>query len=314
MKRQPGSRRRSEDRQRAIPSEIRLPKDVCELFQMVPDLKHQTNLNWRCAYMIGWKPEKDKLQHDRWHKVLGGEYKLGPKKLPIGLPPATEIKDSLQKQGYLMETFALRTDWRLVVGLGAAHVADTAMTIHRIYSAPYIPGSALKGITRDWVRQQIKKHASAFWNEKTFVLAFGSPHNEPQSPKNRGVALFFDAFPKGGFTIRVDVMTPHFKDYYEGKQMDLGNKKVPTPPADWLSPTPIEFLTVENTEFEFLIAVDAYRLKKLQDAGKAPGDVNAQTLLDEVKKALESALRERGVGAKTRLGYGLFKEVKEWRR
>jgi len=114
----------------------------------------------------------------------------------------------------------------------------------------------------------------------------------------QGVALFFDAFPKGGFTIRVDVMTPHFPTYYRGEG----------PPADWDSPKPIEFLTVENTEFEFLIAVDAYRLKKLQDAGKAPGDVNAQTLLDEVKKALESALRERGVGAKTRLGYGLFKE------
>jgi CRISPR-associated protein Cmr6 len=44
----------------------------------------------------------------------------------------------------------LRTESRLVVGLGADSVLETAITLHRIYGFPVIPGSALKGLTRSW--------------------------------------------------------------------------------------------------------------------------------------------------------------------
>lgn len=46
--------------------------------------------------------------------------------------------------------FDLRTESRLVVGLGADSVLETAITLHRIYGFPIIPGSALKGLTRTW--------------------------------------------------------------------------------------------------------------------------------------------------------------------
>src|SRR4051812_25489068 len=35
---------------------------------------------------------------------------------------------------------------RMVVGLGAESVLETAISLHRIYGVPYIPGSALKGL------------------------------------------------------------------------------------------------------------------------------------------------------------------------
>ena len=44
--------------------------------------------------------------------------------------------------------FDLRTESRLVVGLGADSVLETAITLHRIYGFPIIPGSALKGLAR----------------------------------------------------------------------------------------------------------------------------------------------------------------------
>ena len=276
------------ERRYMLPNDIRRVLEALERKKgIMPHTDPQLTLSWRLAYLIPWYKENlkeneakdvpipwqplkrpvDKKQK-KWDWPLAGlGEKLGSSDqnfkprfgekgvMSVFRSSFSATAQSLRRQGYLTGTFTLRTDWRLVVGLGAAHVADTAMTIHRIYSVPYIPGSALKGITRDWAREQMKNRASAFWNEKTFLLAFGSPHNEPQSPKNRGVALFLDAFPKGGFTIRVDVMTPHFPTYYRGEG----------PPADWDSPTPIEFLTVEDTEFEFLIAVDAYRLRKLQD-------------------------------------------------
>jgi len=46
--------------------------------------------------------------------------------------------------------FDLQTTSRLVVGLGSESVLETAITLHRIYGFPVIPGSALKGLTRSW--------------------------------------------------------------------------------------------------------------------------------------------------------------------
>ncbi|PJF39126.1 MAG: type III-B CRISPR module RAMP protein Cmr6, partial [Phototrophicales bacterium] len=46
--------------------------------------------------------------------------------------------------------FTMRTSERLVVGLGAAHVLETAITLERNTGLPYIPGSAVKGIARTW--------------------------------------------------------------------------------------------------------------------------------------------------------------------
>jgi len=48
------------------------------------------------------------------------------------------------------KNFPLTLSWRLVVGLGAASVYETSMTLHHIYGIPYLPGSAIKGITRSY--------------------------------------------------------------------------------------------------------------------------------------------------------------------
>jgi CRISPR-associated protein Cmr6 len=42
----------------------------------------------------------------------------------------------------------MRSASPLVVGLGAEHVLETSITLHRTYGFPLIPGSALKGLTR----------------------------------------------------------------------------------------------------------------------------------------------------------------------
>jgi CRISPR/Cas system CMR-associated protein Cmr1 (group 7 of RAMP superfamily) len=77
-------------------------------------------------------------------------------------------------------------------------------------------------------------------------------------------------------------MNPHYPDYYSGK----------TPPADWQLPIPLKFLTVErNTEFIF------------------PFKTEENILEDEVKILIKEALSEVGIGAKTSVGYGYFKDL-----
>ncbi len=108
---------------------------------------------------------------------------------------------------------------------------------------------------------------------KEYQTVFGTQNR-------KGKFIFFDAYPKGKITLKNDIMTPHYGPYYSDKK----------PPADYHSPNPIPFLTVEETKFEFFI-----------------GSNKDEELVKEVNGWLKSALTEHGIGAKTAIGYGSFK-------
>ncbi|MCZ7635035.1 MAG: type III-B CRISPR module RAMP protein Cmr6 [Verrucomicrobia bacterium] len=77
-------------------------------------------------------------------------------------------------------------------------------------------------------------------------------------------------------------MTPHYGAYYAGKG----------PPADWLSPNPIPFLTVAPDQlFQFVLA---------------PASRAAQLDCTTAAQWLTDALAWLGAGAKTAVGYGRF--------
>jgi CRISPR-associated protein Cmr6 len=170
-------------------------------------------------------------------------------------------------------------EWRFVIGLGGASVLETSVTLHRLYGIPIIPGSALKGVTRAYAEAVLAKPA----NDPEVVAIFGKP---PQAtPLEAGEIIFFDAIPVTVPKFKLDIMNPHYPKYYQGDQ----------PPADWQNPTPIYFLTVEQTQFLFAVATR-------REEGKA----YINTALEWLKKGLA----ELGVGAKTAAGYGYFEEVK----
>jgi len=214
----------------------------------------------------------------------------------------SKIISQLKEEEYNAESFSLSTFWRFIVGLGASHPQETSMTLHHIYGIPYIPGSAVKGVTRHWA---VLKFAEKYWEKidpdkkiekvaealekgedlnmevdkttfKDIIEIFGTQ-------KQEGKVIFFDAYPVEKIDLKIDIMNPHYSEYYTGNQ----------PPADWQNPLPIKFLTVENTKFQFYLAS-----KKKHDPNKA--------LLDKAQKLLLEALKNHGIGAKTALGYGIF--------
>jgi CRISPR type III-B/RAMP module RAMP protein Cmr6 len=90
------------------------------------------------------------------------------------------------------------------------------------------------------------------------------------------------AIPIGPVKLEVDVMTPHYADYY-------GSGDVP---GDWLSPVPIPFLAVAaGTAFQF---------------GIVPRTTDGKEHLETVAEWLTNALQWLGAGAKTAVGYGRF--------
>lgn len=210
-------------------------------------------------------------------QIPNTEFKIG---LPEGLISSLltrykEIKNVMEKVGFNSCSFECRPEWRFVIGLGSESIYEVSMTLHHVYGFPYIPGNAVKGITRSWViNTEFDRSEKKALQNGVFVNIFGDQ-------KNRGKVIFMDAFPKERPTIEVDIMNPHYSEYYSGEE----------PPADYLSPVPIQFLTVTNTSFEFtLMSKD-------------------KEILDKAKVWLKDALKTHGIGAKTAVGYGYFEIV-----
>lgn len=239
------------------------------------------------------------------------------------------IIDIFTKEGYsLFSLKKMEVDWRLVVGLGSASVYETSLTLHHIYGVPFIPGSALKGAARsyyltrvlwsqfpeeqvkvldrlldcgyeslqqlreekDW-QTKMEKKLTVQDKRPTIKLLKTSPDEITGfreaslifgNQKKQGKVCFLDAFPAGSAKIEKDIVNPHFSDYYREN----------APPADYLSPQPIFFLTVKDVSFNFYL---------LARAGYEP-------LLTTAGEWLKGALTTCGVGAKTAVGYGYFKD------
>ena len=273
-----GRQSRGRERARQSPQERPLPTDTQQFFGRHEDQCHNTGLlldryiPWRRGWELKGSDKGDWLgksasgvqniselvraNRDRWQQMV-------------------EAAGAIQSKTW----FTAATDWRMVVGLGGGHVLETAMTLHRVYGFPIIPGSALKGMTRAWVELEVQPDGDLV------VAVFGTPPGE--TPMKAGQVIFFDAVPTRAPKLELDVMNPHYGDYYAKKE----HRGRPISPADYLSPVPVYFLTVAGgCEFAFAVA---------------PRNGN-KGLAEAAAGWLKEALREMGVGAKTVAGYGYF--------
>ena len=188
----------------------------------------------------------------------------------------------------------------LITGIGQTHPNEVGMTFDHTLGIPYIPASSIKGIARfshslnlledlrsEKHYDEIKKDKNdeecfddeAEWTNISTI--FGRGGNKHES--NIGNVIFLDAYPESVPKLTVDIMNPHYGDYYSGK----------TPPADYLNPVPIKFLTIaKHTKFIFRAVINKAKLSEFKVL---------------VVNAIKKALTEEGVGAKTAVGYGMFK-------
>lgn len=183
------------------------------------------------------------------------------------------IEDFVYRRQLMVENLGgklvfMRTDGRFVTGTGNEHPVENGFTWHPILGTPYIPGTTVKGFLRTWLAQQ--------GQENLIADMFGSPET------GVGGTVFFDALPVTPVKLIVDVMTPHYSQYYQGTAF----------PGDWQLPNPIPFLVVDTGQ-SFMFSF--YH----RDSG--PGEI-----LDVIENNLTEALDYLGAGAKTAVGYGRF--------
>ena len=189
------------------------------------------------------------------------------------------------------QSLTLASATRLVIGLGLPHPFETGFLFDRLSGCPYLPGSSVKGLVRGAARLVIAGELEGnqgFWSDH-FAGLLG-PEMAGGVPAAKGKAAFYDAFPDRWPELEIDVLTPHYRAYYEAS--------VPPPPGDWEDPVPVPFLTVKaGTPFRFYFS--AAREVRLKDAPA------------EIEMLLRTALDWLGIGAKKATGYGSFKTPAE---
>lgn len=180
--------------------------------------------------------------------------------------------------------FSMQTASRLVFGMGYDHPTEIGFMFDWTTGLPIIPGSSLKGAARAAARD-------AGWSPKEMTEIFGKEMIDGEKESQSGRIVFMPAYPvvdEEKAFLELDVMTPHYAKYYEEPRIN--------PPADYYSPRPLKFLTVP-------VGIK-YRFQLLdRDNPEKESDV-----LNKAAAILKHALKDAGVGAKTNVFYGYFKD------
>lgn len=203
----------------------------------------------------------------------------------VALPASAEYKTAFNRwfdltgddSRFQQAAFTLKN--RLLIGMNGNAGLETGCCLSRNYGMPYIPGSSVKGVVRNWANSNLK----AFSDDIEELL--GTDDSE-QPSRISGTVTFHDAWwiPKdGGKPFVLDVVTTHHQAYYNGSQDE---------PSDTDSPIPNHLLAVQGS---FLFVLE--------------GDPEA---VQTCQRMLEEALEHNGIGAKTAAGYGYMKADLEW--
>ncbi|WP_448575529.1 type III-B CRISPR module RAMP protein Cmr6 [Thermomicrobium sp.] len=184
------------------------------------------------------------------------------------------------------EPFSVELEARLVTGLGAHGPLEIGFRFDRL-GFPVLPGSGLKGVARAYAHLVERRDES----DPDFLAVFGRVPRagEAHEVAQAGALVFFDAYPEPGWRLELDIMNPHYPNYYAGKE----------PPTPWQNPTPITFLAVAPGT--------RYRIAVGLRQGASDSDGRLRALATEW---LRKGLAQLGFGAKTTSGYGVFRSGK----
>jgi len=323
-----------------------LPKDTLSiLFKFYKDRGRIENFALLLNKFVQFRKKDNKLEIVKKIKEISD--KNNQKDLIKKLQKFTDhftkkYKDSIEKI-VQKEPLSLTLSWRLVVGLGAASVYETSMTLHHIYGIPYLPGSAIKGITRSYrilCMAEDLKNPNDYYERVALLEKF----------LERFDLVEKNVFPKWEEVKELKVSSPQDKNkkvefseqFYkslEAKQVELRefqlifgtqNKQgciifFDSFPEhfeikyDIMNPHYGPYYTEKKppadyynpTPIPFLVLENAKFTFYLGTKNRLISSEEKENLLNSTKEWLRNALTSYGIGAKTALGYGLFETIQK---
>lgn len=233
--------------------------------------------------------------------------------------------------------FTMTTAERLVAGLGASHVLETALTLERNTGLPYLPGSSVKGLARAWglieVAAQLgisidddeekgeiedvpllNKLAETLISQPSETLSQELAKQWVVSEDaeayvqwfrfifgwqgEAGSVCFLDAIYAGERAPRYAVDV--MTPHYVKYYTDNGGSA----PTEDDNPNPVSFITVDaGNVFAFGLLP---RPSAFVTAGNESRDTQSAQALDIATDWLVNGLSKLGAGSKTAAGYGFF--------
>lgn len=196
--------------------------------------------------------------------------------------------------GYTLLKEDYRAETRIYVGAGTTGW-ETGINLLKPFGIPWIPGSSLKGVmeyvlSRKIVEkrgteivEEVKRYKEKSLKElppelKELAVLFGTK-------KQRGSLMVIGGFPKGPEDSEIivpDIISSHYKDYYEGRT---------AAPHEYLDPVPVIFPAIKKgTVFRFLLLTPLNYERR-------------------IRELLEEVLTYHGIGGKVNAGYGLFTKI-----
>ena len=158
-----------------------------------------------------------------------------------------------------LKQFRMELAGRMMINQSGS-VLNLGILLHRNFSCPFIPGSALKGVTRHYVKQN-------FGENEDFWRIFGQG-------EIAGSVAFLNAFPSdSNWKMVMDVLTKH-NDPDKEEVLDTKN------------PVPIFFPAVEKGAF-FTFAVAPAK------AGRRTGDEMAESRIERMGRRSQNICRVR---------------------
>lgn len=212
---------------------------------------------------------------------------------------------------YPAVTIRARLRSRMAINLSDSLIPNAGISLDRLFSAPLVPGSAVKGNARHAALIELKR-------EKTspelasklahFIAVFGCCEEDFKSgalsqfgnvaatKDRRGGVNFLPATVETSMGLVVELTNVHTPSYYTGKAAGKLSELAKE------SPLPNPFPAVEaGAVFLFSLA-----LNSTGQQHPSPSD-----LLASAERWLKESLTVHGIGAKTGAGYGWFEMVDE---
>ncbi len=248
-----------------------LPEDTRKILEATAPAKRAANFSLLFYRYLAFRGSDCSLsgrdKSDVWFEVRGSFSQGNTFRRPLfeALKKRTAaLREGLIQRHFTVKELVLEAKSPLVLGFGLESVLEAGLLLHHTYGVPYLAGSSLKGLLRFWF---------ALTREALVTELFGTQ-------ERAGILHLSDFLPESITDLEKDIINCHYQNYYAEK----------APPTEAETPVPVYFLTIpQGAKFRGLIWLT---------------DRTYAQHFDDVLTALEEALSEWGVGAKTAQGYG----------
>lgn len=174
-----------------------------------------------------------------------------------------------------VHTVEIVSSSRLIIGHGLPHSAGLGFHFDRLRGVPNLPGSTVKGLLRETLR--VVDQIEDATDEARALATAGLRIFGDQTLG--GELIVEDAYPARWPELEVDILTPHYDEYYEDGVI----------PGDWFEPTPVPFLTLKAGQ-PFLFWFSGCSASEIVT----------------IEQLLRLGLDWLGIGGKKSSGYGRF--------